>query len=292
MLVKMNRFLRHSAFSEDVSLQADCPKTARGWFIFSETTIQQIFICVLVACCFTGHVFAQDDVHLTDKELARESVLPVIENPQSVRDRNVSKTGSLSLYPLLGAIVNNPFFFNLAFGGTIGYHFNEFHSINLFGAYMHSSSTKYVDDIVRDPDLTMDLPNITRSHLKEFKNFPKVNLLALLVYEFSPLYGKMSFSKNMVLNTDLLISAGAGTIIFGGGSYLPAFTLGIGQRFYFGKNWGIRFDLIGLMYPGPNYTSLKGPAISEGSSETYTLNHFNRQFSFHFLCSVGLIVLL
>ena len=86
--------------------------------------------------------------NLTDKELARESVLPVIEDPQSVRNRNVSKSGSLSLYPLFGAVINNPFFFNIAFGGTLGYHFNEFHSINLFGAYMYSTSTKYVDQIV------------------------------------------------------------------------------------------------------------------------------------------------
>ena len=70
------------------------------------------------------------------------------------------------------------------------------------------------------------------------------------MYEFSPLYGKMSFSKDMVLNTDLLLSLGGGTIIFSGGAYLPAFTVGLGQRFYFGKNFGIRFDLIGLMYPG------------------------------------------
>ena len=127
--------------------------------------------------------------------------------------------------------------------------------------------------------------------LKDFKEFPKVNLLALLMYEFSPLYGKMSFSKNMVLNTDILISAGGGTIIFGGGSYLPAFTLGIGQRFYFGENWGIRFDLMGLMYPGPNYTSLKGPPLPEGSNDSYTLDNFDRQFTFHFLVSVGLVVL-
>ncbi len=286
VLLKMNGFLRQSAFSEDFESSGRLSKNSqrlasRGWFIFS--------VYILVMFCFTGHIFAQDDVHLTDKELARESVLPVIENPQSVRNRNVSKAGSLSLYPLAGAVVNNPFFFNLAFGGTIGYHFNEFHSINLLGAYMYSTSTKYVDDIVNNDELTNDGGGIIRSHLREFKNFPKVNLLALLMYEFSPLYGKMSFSKNMVLNTDLVLSAGGGTIIFGGGNYLPAFTLGIGQRFYFGKNWGIRFDLMGLMYPGPNYTSLKGPPILDNNE--YTLENFNRQFTFHFLCSVGLVVL-
>ena len=238
--------------------------------------------------CFIENAVAQNDVRLTDKELARESVLPVIEDPQSVRNRNVSKSGSLSLYPLFGAVINNPFFFNIAFGGTIGYHFNEFHSINLFGAYMYSTSTKYVDQIVSDNALLGGNGGNNR-YLENFEEFPKVNLLALLVYEFSPLYGKMSFSKNMVLNTDLLLSAGGGTIIFGGGAYLPAFTLGIGQRFYFGKNWGIRFDLIGLMYPGPNYTSLKGGPV-EGN-EAYTLDNFNRQFTFHFLGSVGLVVL-
>ena len=185
-------------------------------------------------------------------------------------------------------MINNPFFFNLALGGTLGYHFNEFHSVNLFGAYMYSTSTKYVDQIVSDESLTARPES---QHLRNFEEFPKVNLLALLMYEFSPLYGKMSFSKNMVLNTDLLLSAGAGTIIFGAGSYLPAFTLGIGQRFYFGKNWGIRFDLMGLMYPGPNYTSLKGMPVAGDGNETYTLDRFNRQFTFHFLCSVGIVVL-
>ena len=253
---------------------------------YMKSIITQIFIYTLVVFGFTGNVVAQNDVRLTDKELARESVLPVIETPESVKDRNVSKAGSLSLYPLVGAVVNNPFFFNLALGGTLGYHFNEFHSVNLFGAYMSSTSTKYVEQIVSDGALT---GREESRHLRDFESFPKVNLLALLMYEFSPLYGKMSFSKNMVLNTDILFSAGAGTIIFGAGSYLPAFTLGIGQRFYFGKNWGIRFDLMGLMYPGPNYTSLKERPM-EGST-TYTLDSFNRQFTFHFLCSLGLVVL-
>ena len=35
--LRMNRFLRQSAFTEGMNLQADCPKTARGWFIFRET---------------------------------------------------------------------------------------------------------------------------------------------------------------------------------------------------------------------------------------------------------------
>ena len=247
---------------------------------------KQIFIYILIIFNFVGDVSAQDDVRLTDKELARESVLPVIEDPESVRNRSVSKSGSLSLYPLSGAVVNNPFFFNLALGGTIGYHFNEYHSVNLFGAYMYSTTTQYVKQIVEDETLRQEQQNM---HLGDFENFPKVNLLALLMYEFSPLYGKMSFSKNMVLNTDLLLSLGGGTIIFTGGAYLPAFTVGLGQRFYFGKNWGIRFDLIGLMYPGPNYTSLKSQLQQD--QDTYVLNNFNRQFTFHFLCSVGLVVL-
>ena len=36
-LLKMNRFLRQSVFIEGVSLHGDCPKTARGWFIFRDT---------------------------------------------------------------------------------------------------------------------------------------------------------------------------------------------------------------------------------------------------------------
>ena len=255
-----------------------------------KSIIKQISIYFLITFYFTGHAVAQNDVHLTDKELARESVLPVIEDPESVRDRNVSKSGSLSLYPLAGVVVNNPFFLNLALGGTIGYHFNEYHSVNLFGAYMYSTTTGYVDQIVSDDQL-LGANNGNNQYLKRFKDFPKVNLLALLMYEFSPLYGKMSFSKDMVLNTDLLLSIGGGTIIFSGGAYLPAFTLGLGQRFYFGKNWGIRFDLMGLMYPGPNYTSLKNPSQGLVPKETYVLGDFNRQFTFHFLCSVGLVVL-
>ena len=95
--------------------------------------------------------------------------MPVIEDPESVRNRNVSKSGSLSLYPLAGAVVNNPFFLNLALGGTLGYHFNEYHSVNLFGAYMYSTATQYVDQIVDDDSLTTG----DNAYLKDFKSFPK-----------------------------------------------------------------------------------------------------------------------
>ena len=252
--------------------------------------VKKIFIGMVVVFCFIENAIAQDDVRLTDKELARESVLPVIENPESIRNRNVSKAGSLSLYPLGGVVVNNPFFLNLALGGTIGYHFNEYHSVNLFGAYMYSTKTQYVNQIIGDEQL-LNANGGRNRYLQGFENFPKANLLALLMYEFSPLYGKMSFSKNMVLNTDLLLSLGGGTIIFSGGAYLPAFTVGLGQRFYFGKNWGIRFDLIGLMYSGPNYTSFKGGDGTVPKDTSYVLDDFNRQFTFHFLCSVGFVVL-
>ena len=233
--------------------------------------------------CFTNVVYAQNDVNLTEKELTRESVLPLIENVQSVRNRNVSKAGTFSIYSLGGIVVNNPFFTNIAIGGTLGYHFNEFHSINLFGAYMFSSPTKYANQIIEDPTLTSG----NNEYLKDFKSFPQAKILALGIYEFSPLYGKMSFTKNMVLNIDLLFSVGAGTIIFETSSPLPAFTVGLGQRFYFGKNWGLRFDLIGLMYFGPNYTA--GPFNRQ---EEYILDHFDRQFTFHFLASAGLVFLL
>ena len=238
--------------------------------------------------CFVNIVNAQNGVNLTEKELARESVLPLIENSQSVRNRNVSKASAFSIYPLAGMVINNPFFSNIAIGGTLGYHFNEFHSVNLFGVYMFSNATQYVDDIISNESLT-NLPN--NGYLKDFKSFPQAKALALGIYEFSPLYGKMSFTKNTVLNTDLLFSAGAGTIIFGTSSPLPAFTVGLGQRFYFGKNWGLRFDLIGLMYLGPNYTDYKGPPVL-AEQESYTLDHFSRQFTFHFLCSLGFVALL
>ncbi len=244
-------------------------------------------LLTIVTFLTVGVVVAQENLNLTDKELARESVLPVIEGAQAIRNRNVSKGRAFTFYPFGGLVLNNPFFFSLGPGGTLGYHFNEFHSLNLLGAYFFNTSTQYATDIANDRELQGD----DNQYLRDIRNFPKAKMLALAIYEMSPLYGKMSFAKNVVLNIDFLFSAGGGTIIFDAGSPLPAFTVGMGQRLYFGKRWGIRLDIMALMYLGPNYLDANiTQAIA--TNEPYILDHFKRQLTFHFLCSAGLVFLL
>lgn len=229
-------------------------------------------------------LYAQDNINLTDEELAKESVLPLFEDPQSVRNRNVAKSGVFSLYPLGGIIINNPFFQSYPVGGAIGYHFNEFHSVYILGAYLFSIKTKYSDQLSTPGEITQ-----THPYFQDFDIFPQENILALGMYEFSPLYGKMSFTKDLVLHTDLLLSAGIGTIVFDTTSPLFATTLGLGQRFYFGKKWGIRFDLMNLLYMGPYYIGL-GPNTQRLSE--YDIDLFPKKLAFYLIFSAGLVVYL
>src|SRR5688572_4408757 len=68
---------------------------------------------------------SRERVEFSDDELASESVLPVFEEPEAVKGRNIMVGEKTELMLAGGADLNAPFYGNIVFGGSLGYNFNE-----------------------------------------------------------------------------------------------------------------------------------------------------------------------
>ena len=72
-------------------------------------------------------------IEFPKEELARESVLPVFDNPVAVKSRLVPTKGRVELGVASGFALNEPFFKTLRYGGHLAYHITETHGFLLEG---------------------------------------------------------------------------------------------------------------------------------------------------------------
>jgi outer membrane beta-barrel protein len=211
-------------------------------------------------------------IEFPEEELARESVLPVFDRSEPVKNRIVMKTGSIEIVPSFGFTLNDPFYSGLSGGLVFGYHFTEEHSLNITGAYFSSGKSQYATALEEDD-------------FQDFDGFPTLEYMVGLGYDYSPFYGKISLTKQMVFNVDTFFHAGIGTVSVGGENSVAG-TFGLGQKYYFGKSWGIRVDLKGLMYNGPDYTSIDNGGGNTDVDDP-TISDFDKEFTARFLILVG-----
>ncbi|MEY4617110.1 MAG: hypothetical protein RJB66_2070 [Pseudomonadota bacterium] len=173
-----------------------------------------------------------------EEELAKESVLPRFDVPNSVRNRNVVVANKFELGGFLGSVSDEAIFNQMQFGLLGTYHFDEFHGVNVSYGMMGSGTGVYAKAL-KDA-VQLDLTNAFG---------PKSYMLAS--YQFTGFYGKLSILKNLVVNTHIYGLVGLGTVMYDGLSQM-ALDFGLGQRFYFSKNLALRFDLKMVRFTGPN----------------------------------------
>jgi outer membrane beta-barrel protein len=184
-------------------------------------------------------------IEFPEEELARESVLPVFDNTVAVKSRLVPTEGRFEFGLALGLALNEPFFNTTRFGGHLAYHFTETHGVLLNGQF-------YMDGL---GDNGQSLANTNFNNAGTFirMNFaPQPQYHFFANYQITPYYGKISVFKDFVMNLSLYGMLGLGMVDVGGET-TPAFNIGIGQKFYFSKRWGIRADLGLMAYEGVNY---------------------------------------
>lgn len=187
------------------------------------------------------------DIQFPEQELARESVYPVFDNPEAVKARNVVTKGRVELSLGGGWSLNDALNEPYVLGGGIAYHFTELHGVQLFGNTFSNSKSQYVDGIERT------------GQVSNLKNAPKPSYLALLNYQLTPYYGKLSITKQSVMNIAIFVQAGVGAININEEDIF-AWSIAFGQKLYFGKNWGLRADLRAVNYQAPNPFSISIPA--------------------------------
>jgi hypothetical protein len=161
------------------------------------------FILLIIAMMLSPRpVFAANKrqvIEFPDEELASESVLPVFDRPEAVKSRLVPTAKRLEL-GLFGAYSMTEAFFNpLAYGGNITYHLTETSGVNIMAQLYMSGISNYGKQLnpIPGPNGT---PGTTNLNI-QYAPAPKYLLLAN--YQYSAFYGKISLTKDYVMNLSL-----------------------------------------------------------------------------------------
>lgn len=222
-------------------------------------------ISLLILLNFVSLKAWSEQIKFPQEELATESVLPVFDQPQAVKNRLVSLAGRFEIGAGMSYDLVEPFFTPYGFNGQASYNFNETHGISLFYANYLQGTTSYVNQL-------NNIPNTSSKFNLQYAPPPKFMFIA--DYQYTAFYGKMSFAKDFVMNLSLYGLLGAGTIQIGDSSN-PLVNIGLGQKFYFSPHHAIRFDLRFNYYNGPNVVSGNlQTATSVQSASTFSTRSF------------------
>ncbi len=233
------------------------------------------FSKLLTIVLLTATHWASAKVYLPKEELSKESVLPVFDGAPVVKDRIVNLKDSFEFGIFSGFNLNEPFYSPLSFGGTISYSFTESSALNLWGSFFMEGQSTYAEDL--DQFFAI---NLAQAPVPEY--------ILTANYQFTTHYGKMSVTKDLVMQLSLYFFAGGGLFSYTG-STLPVVNAGLGQKFYLTSKFAIRFDLRGLLYQGPNVLDEKVPSSLENATERLPADAFNEKIFFETLLSVGLV---
>ncbi len=215
-------------------------------------------------------------------ELASESVLPVFDRPEATKSRLVSTAKRLEIGAFGEYAMTEAFYNAKSVGGMLTYHFNETHGVNLMGSFNLGGVSSYAEQLnpIRDQ-------NGNPTSYANLQYAPAPKYLALASYQFTAFYGKISITKDYVMNLHLYGLAGLGLAGIGDSTF-PVASLGIGQKFYLGRQFAIRFDMRGVVYNGPDVVSRNLSAVTS----VQPASTFDSKLQFGTLLSIGAVYLL
>lgn len=235
---------------------------------------------------FKGSIATAETIRFPEEELATESVLPIFDKPMSVKNKTIQSAKRFELGLMGGMALNEPFASPFSVGGEVSYHLDEEQAINVYGTYFMDGNSRYVgqmnESVINTPPGGIPSPKL--------ENAPSPKYLALVSYQFTAFYGKLSLTKNYVMNLSTYALAGAGGFKIGD-AIEPLVGLGFGQKFHFTKNFALRFDLRMLIYQGPNIVG-KLPLPTQGSTGEVSNSAYDKRVFTDSMLSVGAVYLI
>ena len=204
------------------------------------------------------------EVDVPKDELAQESVLPVFDNPVSVKSRNVQDAGAFDIGLFGGLAITEPIANTSKYGVSINYHLSTVHSIGLLWAINSTGLSKDAQGLKTDFGL-----DFTRAP------YPEYSLLG--DYNYKLYYGKLSVTKNGVMNTSIYVSGTAGMIKYVHKTY-PAIAIGMGERFYFTNNFAFKVDLRFFVNNAP--IPFKSGALRTGVDPVPNYDSFSERITY------------
>lgn len=177
---------------------------------------------------FTVQLFAEE-ISIPTDELARDSVYPVFDTRVSVKNRNVKDSQAFDVGIFGGLAITEPVYNATKIGIAVNYHFSEVHSLGILFAQNSVGLSKDAQGLKDD------------FHL-DFTRAPYPVSSILLDYNYKLFYGKLSVTRNGVINTSIYTSGSAGMIQYIHKGY-PAIAVGVGERFYLTNDLAFKVDL-------------------------------------------------
>lgn len=184
--------------------------------------------CLAALILFSASAYPRELIQLPTEELARESVSPVFDINDSVRNRNIVTQKRLEGNVFYGWALTEPINNVSKLGLSAYYHTTEDVAHGIMFAKNSAGVSSYAKQL-RD-QYSLDF---TRAPAPEASLFYDYNVKAF--------YGKMSLSKNLVTNYHILGTLAGGIIKYSHKTY-PAIAVGLGEKFYFTKNISLRLD--------------------------------------------------
>jgi outer membrane beta-barrel protein len=236
-------------------------------------------LSILVAGVFVFNAPARaEKIEFPEEELATESVLPTFDQPSAVKKRNVSTEHRLEIGGHLGAGLNEAFFDQTLFGINLGYHLTEMHGLQFTYSAISAKSSQFVpqlNEVGLPPKLN-------------FQYLPAPKWHAMLLYEFTPYYGKLSITKQTVINQALYFVGGGGVVNINNEENSFALVAGVGQNYYFTQRFGLKLDFRGLLFQSPDpFTAVLGSDTS-----TASVSRFQKTTNFNISITIGAMFLL
>ncbi len=232
-----------------------------------------LLIAAVATLLLSSSAKASETIRFPEEELATESVLPVFDNPMSVKNRTVQTAKRFEVGFMGGMALNEPFASPFSVGGEVSYHLDEDQAINVYGTYFMGGNTRYVAQI--NQEVTAGGSGMTNPRLE---NAPDPKYLALASYQYTAFYGKLSLTKNYIMNLSTYLLGGVGGFMIGD-AINPLVGLGFGQKFHFTPNFALRFDLRLLVYQGPNVVGTRPFPTNNSSGEVPSSAYDKRIFT-------------
>ena len=185
---------------------------------------------LLLGCVLMGTNARAEEIQFPENELPSESVVPVLDYPQAVQSRLLSFSKRFELDASTGWLLDEPFYQNQYSSISAFYNWTEFSGLGL----------KYLIFFQGLSDYSKQFANSGANlHLDRA---PGPQNAILLTYEYRLLYGKISFSKDVITPISIFSFVEGGTMKYGSRS-LPLLGLGIGQKTFFNTHWGMQLLL-------------------------------------------------
>jgi outer membrane beta-barrel protein len=200
-------------------------------------------IWILLAFLISAHAFA-DEIEVPEEELARESTLPVFNKRRAVLNRSVLTNEKFELGAGGGLEMNEPYYNTYMFNVQGTYNYTETSAVNIEGLFWMPGLSSYGEQLKAGG----------KHESFDAAKAPHPQWAFLANYEYVAYYGKISLTKQTVMNLNLFGLAGLGYINMGAVG-VPALNLGLGQNFFITNSIGLRADLRWLIFQGPNPAS-------------------------------------